>query len=88
MLTNEEIREICEKYCLSRGQVYNIRSTFGSMCEMSEKWLATQGQQKAVSVDENVQGISVEYFAKNCTFLQGTLESISKRILMSAGKFS
>ena len=39
MLTNEEIKDICETYNLSRGQVYNIRSTFGSMCEMSEKWI-------------------------------------------------
>ena len=35
MLSNEEIRNLCETYCLSRGQVYNIRSTFGSMCDMS-----------------------------------------------------
>jgi hypothetical protein len=39
MLSNEEIKDTCDQYNLSRGQVYNIRSTFGSMCEMSEKWL-------------------------------------------------
>lgn len=32
MLSNEEIKEICEKHKLTRGQVYDIRSTFGSMC--------------------------------------------------------
>ncbi len=36
MLKSDEIKEICEKYNLSRGQVYNIRSIFSSMCTMSE----------------------------------------------------
>jgi hypothetical protein len=32
MLGGEEIRLLCEKHNLSRGQIYDIRSTFGSMC--------------------------------------------------------
>lgn len=32
------------------------------------------------------QGVNVEYFIKNCIFLQGVLESISKRIIFAAGK--
>lgn len=83
MLSNDEIREICETYCLSRGQVYNIRSTFASMCEMSENWLALQTGH--TSFEDTKEGINIDYFAKNCTFLQGTLESISRRILMAAG---
>jgi len=31
-LTNEEIKEICDKHHLERNEVYNIRSTFSSMC--------------------------------------------------------
>jgi hypothetical protein len=42
MLSSDEISQICENYCLSRKQVYNIRSTFTSMCELSQNWLATQ----------------------------------------------
>jgi len=88
MLTNEEIRELCEKYCLSRGQVYNIRSTYASMCEMSDKWYAEQPANTKVvaGADENVQGIRIEYFIKNCSFLNGTLESISRRIISATGK--
>ena len=41
MLQNEEIREICEKHALSRGEVYQIRSQFASMCTMSEQMAMT-----------------------------------------------
>lgn len=58
MLSNDEIRDTCETYCLSRGQVYNIRSTFGSMCEMSANWLATQPG-KNNYVNEGPEGINV-----------------------------
>ena len=40
MLRNEEIKEICEKHALKRNEVYQIRSQFGSMCTMSEQWMA------------------------------------------------
>ena len=36
MLQNEEIKEICEKHALTRGEVYQIRSQFVSMCELSK----------------------------------------------------
>ena len=38
MLTNDEIKEICERNTLSRGEVYAIRTQFASMCMMSEQW--------------------------------------------------
>ena len=40
MLRNEEIKEICEKHALKRNEVYQIRSQFGSMCTMSEQYIA------------------------------------------------
>lgn len=39
MLRHDEIQHICEKHNLSRGQVYQIRSNFSSMCTMSASWL-------------------------------------------------
>jgi len=37
MLKTEEIREICEKNQLDRKQVYEIRSEFEGMCQMSKE---------------------------------------------------
>ena len=41
MFTNQEIQKICEDHMLNRGDVYKIRTAFGSMCQMSETWLAS-----------------------------------------------
>jgi hypothetical protein len=43
MLSNDEIKEICEKNTLSRGEVYEIRTQFASMCMMSEQWQQQNG---------------------------------------------
>lgn len=80
MLSNEEIIKICDKYFLSRGQVYSVRTTFQSMCEMSENWLKS-----IKKIPELELGINIDYFVKNCSFLQGALPSVSMRILMAAG---
>ena len=69
MLPSEEIKEICKIYHLSRGQVYNIRSVFCSMCDLS----GHQGLEEL--------GITVAYFARNCPFLRGTTEFVALRIL-------
>lgn len=37
MLKTEEIREICDKHKLNRMEVYNIRSEFAAMCQMSKE---------------------------------------------------
>ena len=37
MLKTEEIRDICEKHQLTRMEVYNIRSQFAGMCQMSKE---------------------------------------------------
>lgn len=35
----------------------------------------------------NVVGINIEYFAKNCWYLKGSMEVINKRLLTAAGKY-
>jgi len=42
MLTNEELKEICQKNGLTRGEVFQIRTQYASMCLMSEQWLNEQ----------------------------------------------
>jgi len=37
MLKTEEIRDICDKHQLTRMEVYNIRSQFAGMCQMSKE---------------------------------------------------
>ena len=50
MITNEEIKDICHRNDLTRGEVYNIRTEYASMCLMSEQWVQEQklngGQQQ------------------------------------------
>ena len=46
MLQNEEIKEICQKHALTRGEVYSIRSQFASMCALSEQYLQQKEQQQ------------------------------------------
>jgi hypothetical protein len=74
MLSNDEIKMICEKHKLSRREVYEIRSSFSSMCKMSGD------QRREVGVD-------VQYYIRSVGFLKGALETISRRILFAAGKF-
>lgn len=42
MLTNEEIKDICQRNDLTRGEVYQIRTQFASMCLMSDQWVQEQ----------------------------------------------
>lgn len=88
MFTNQEIQKICEDHKLSRGEVYKIRTAYGSMCQMSETWLDTQGikNRSERSNKGSDSGIIVEYFVKNCWYLKACLESINRRLLMAAGK--
>ena len=37
MLQNEELKEICERHALTRGEVYQIRSEFMSMCDLAKQ---------------------------------------------------
>jgi hypothetical protein len=60
MLKNDEIQEICEKHALSRGEVYDIHTSFKSMVLMSDVWLKNQGIDHAF--DKTEPGINVEYF--------------------------
>lgn len=51
MLQNDEIKQICDVHHLSRHEVYNIRSQFTSMCQMSrtfeeEERMKEQGAKK------------------------------------------
>ncbi len=74
---------------LNRGDVYKIRTAFGSMCQMSETWMTSQGipvrtDRSALSAAE--PGINIDYFAKSCWYLKGSKESINKRLLTAAGK--
>ena len=42
MLTHEELKEICQKNGLTRGEVFQIRTQYASMCLMSEQWVQEQ----------------------------------------------
>jgi hypothetical protein len=58
MLRNEEIKEICEKHALKRNEVYQIRSQFGSMCTMSEQYIAQ------LLVQKEADGLPQQYQKK------------------------
>ena len=74
-------------------EVYDIRSQFISMCMMSEGFLGpTNTDQNDDSIQtkgpkslREKEGINVNYFIKNCSFLAGTLPHISKRLLAAIG---
>ena len=58
---------------------------------MSDQWVKAQKLNQTThqhTLEEKEMGVNVEYFIKNCTFLQGALEEISRRILVSAGKLT
>ena len=46
MLQSDEVERISETHMLTRGEIYDIRSTFASMGKLSEMWLETQPQLK------------------------------------------
>lgn len=79
MLRNEEIKEICERHKLTRKEIYDIRSQFTSMCMMSQE--GSNPMNKTL----NEQGININYFIKNCSFLVGSLPHINQRILVAIG---
>lgn len=49
-LSSDEIKSICTENNLMRGDVYQIRSKFVSMCTMSEKYMKDQGIKKDPSL--------------------------------------
>jgi hypothetical protein len=51
MLTNEEIKVICQKNGLTRGEVYHIRTQYASMCLMSEQWSNEQKNAATTGLD-------------------------------------
>lgn len=51
MLKNDEIRAIADKHSLDRGEIYDIRSQFEAMCQLSRE--AEQREQDRV---ENMDG--------------------------------
>ena len=85
MLKNEEIQGICEKHALSRGEVYDIHTSFKSMVTLSDAYLKVNGGENPFEKTES--GINIEYFIKNCKFLVGVLPQINRRILLAAGKW-
>lgn len=87
MLQSDEVERISETHMLTRGEIYDIRSTFASMGKLSEMWLETQPNlKKDKFLEKTEQGINVSYFMKHCKFLSGALPSISFRIMVAAGK--
>lgn len=54
MLQSEEIKEICERHALTRGEVYQIRSQFASMCQMSEMHLQQQSGMGQASFEKSL----------------------------------
>lgn len=45
-LSSDEIKLICTEKGLTRGDVYQIRSSFVSMCSLSDSYLVEQGIKK------------------------------------------
>eukprot|EP00347_Sterkiella_histriomuscorum_P003501 403364058 len=102
MLKNDEIKDICDKHRLSRKEVYDIRSQFISMSMLSKEdesrndkdnqilgQTTSQFNQTSYKVKRQDQdGIQMNYFIKNCSFLSGTLPHICKRILVAIGKLN
>jgi hypothetical protein len=95
-MKNEEIKEICAKNNLTRMEVYDIRSQFTSMCMISEGFLGAaseetneeQSNDKANNSrfkEPQKEGIPLNFFIKNCSFLAGTLPHISKRLIAAKG---
>jgi hypothetical protein len=41
VLQNDEIEHISETKMLTRGEIYDIRSTFASLGKLSEMWIET-----------------------------------------------
>ena len=101
ILKNEEIKIICERHNLTRKEVYDIRSHFISMCILSDGIVNNSNpNDQFIDSDKNdspsrlgkkegsnreQDGININYFIKNCSFLSGTLPHISKRILVAIG---
>jgi hypothetical protein len=44
MLTNDELKDICQKNGLTRGEVFKIKTQFSSMVKMSDTWVHDQKQ--------------------------------------------
>ena len=94
-MKNEEIKEICVKNNLTRMEVYDIRSQFTSMCMISEGFMGLIGGEGGNDEGDKgnsnkfkepqKEGININYFIKNCSFLAGTLPHISKRLLAAIG---
>jgi hypothetical protein len=53
--------------------VYQIRSEFSSMCNLSQCWIEFQAVGKNETFEKTETGINIEYFIKNCPFLVGCL---------------
>lgn len=98
MLKNDEIRAIADKHSLDRGEIYDIRSQFEAMCQLSR-----EAEQREQDWDDNMDadqpkkqkrlhlerqgndGISLSFFKSNCSFLSGCLPQIVERILVAHG---
>lgn len=100
MLTNEELKEICFKNGLARGEVFDIRAKYASMCLMSEHWVAERNNPESKNFldfkrslnpstkdRKSADGINVDYFIEHCIFLAGGLPHVNKRILVATGKY-
>ena len=77
MLSNEEVVSISESQNIQRSMVYQIRSEFTSLSRMSQIVEGKKG---------TLDGISIDFFIKNCSLLVYTLPEISMRVLNALGK--
>lgn len=93
-MKNEEIKELCTKNNLTRMEVYDIRSQFISMCMISEGYVDDEHSENSEPTSKGPanklgqrDGINMNYFMRNCSFLAGTLPNISKRLLIAIGNY-
>ena len=77
MLSNEEVVSISESQNIQRSMVYQIRSEFTSLSRMSQIVEGKKG---------TLDGISIDFFIKNCSLLVYALPEISMRVLNALGK--
>jgi hypothetical protein len=77
MLSNEEVVSISESQNIQRSMVYQIRSEFTSLSRMSQIFEGKKG---------TLDGISIDFFTKNCPLLVYALPEISMRVLNALGK--
>jgi hypothetical protein len=71
MLPDGEVKRISETNKITRAEVYRIRAIFASMTKLSRH--------------TGSKGLNIDFFIKNCSFLNRALPDIAHRVLKASG---